>query len=227
VPLPVRAEAQPAKSSKKFKSPTTGVEHDIVSTGEFFKSREALDRSAPDGDNYAPSSKPERMVAKLSFVKTEPEIFAHIDNLRKSLPADAVMQKHDPPITRDTNFDRVDEEKRNVRVTAFIYALSHEADNDYHVIIGGDPGDPDRLYLNVEVSGLPKDGLFKDGLFREKLKMARDQFKSHFGDALPAKPGFHEIKPPVRVQVTGSLFYDISHKPDAPGPKAHKPHTSW
>ena len=215
-------EAQPAKAGKKFKSPTTGVEHEITPTGEFFESKEAPDRAAPEGDNYAPSSKPQRMIAKLSFVKTPPDIYAHIDNLRKSLPAEAVMQKHDPLITRDTNFDRVAEEKRNVRVTALIYALSHEADNDFHVIIGGDPDDPDRLYMNVEVSGLPK-----DGPYRAQLKTARDQFKSHFGDALPAKPGFHEIKPPVPVQVTGSLFYDISHKPDAPGPKAHKPHTSW
>jgi hypothetical protein len=211
-----------AKNSKKFKSPTTGVDHDIVPTGESFESKEAPDRAAPDGDNYAPSSKPERLVAKLSFVKTPPEIFAHIDNLRKNLPADAVMQKHDPLITRDTNFDRVAEEKRNVRVTAFIYALSHEADNDFHVIIGGNLDDPDRLYMNVEISGLPN-----KGAYRAQLKKARDQFKSHFGNALPAKPGFHEVKPPVPVQVTGSLFYDISHKPDAPGPKTHKPHTSW
>jgi hypothetical protein len=216
------AKAEPAKNSKKFKSPTTGVEHEVVPTGEFFESKEAPDRAAPEGDNFAPSSKPQRMVAKLSFVKTAPDIYAHIDNLRKSLPADAVMQKHDPLIKRDTDFDRVAEEKRNVRVTAFIYALSHEADNDFHVIIGGDIDDPDRLYMNVEVSGLPK-----EGPFRPQLKMARDQFKGFFGDALPAKPGFHEIKPPVPVQVTGSLFYDISHKPDAPGPKAHKPHTSW
>jgi hypothetical protein len=96
------------------------------------------------------------------------------------------------------------------------------ADNDFHVIIGGDPDDPERLYMNVEVSGLPK-----DGPFREPMKIARDQFKNHFGDKLPAKPGFHEIKPPILVTVTGSLFYDISHPPDAPGPKAHKPHTSW
>jgi hypothetical protein len=113
-------------------------------------------------------------------------------------------------------------EKRNVRVRAFIYALSHEADNDFHVIIGGDPDDPDRLYMNVEVSEIPK-----DGPYRAQLKTARDQLKSQVGDAFPAKPGFHEIKPPVPVQVTGSLFYDISHKPDKPGPNAHKPHTSW
>jgi hypothetical protein len=220
--ISARAQAPSAQGSRKFTSPTTGEVHEIVPTGELFESKEAPERAAAEGDNYAPSTMPERLVAKLSFVKTPPDIFAHLDNLRKSLPADAVMQKHDPLIKRDTNFDRVAEEKRNVRVTAFIYALSHEGDNDFHVIIGGDLNDPDRLYMNVEVSGLPK-----DGPFRAQLKKARDQFKAYFGNHLPANPGFHEIKPPVPVQVTGSLFYDISHKPDAPGPKAHKPHTSW
>ena len=47
---------------------------------------------------------------------------------------------------------------------------------------GGDPDDPERLYMNVEVSGLPK-----DGPFREQMKTARDQFKNHFGDKLPAE----------------------------------------
>jgi hypothetical protein len=219
---PPDALALPA--SKVFTSPVTGKQHVLVHTGEFFQSKEPapLAPAAAGSDDYVPSSAPQRLVAKLSVATAKLEPFAHIDDLRKSLPADAVMQKHNPRITKATDFDRVEEEKRNVSVTAYIYAISHEGDNDFHVIIGGDLDDPDRLYMNVEVAGLPP----MDSPFRPALQKARDQFKKYFGANLPG-PGFHEAKPPIPVQVTGSLFYDISHPPDAPGPKAHKPHTAW
>jgi len=210
--------------SAVFVSPVTGREHVIRHTGEFFESKEAAPATlaAPGDDDYHPSSKPQRMAAKLSVAPGQVEVFAHIDELRKSLPNEAVMIKHNPRITRATDFDRVAEEKRNVCVTAYIYTISHEGDNDFHVIIGGDPDDPDRLYMNVEVSGLPPVG----DPFREPLQKARDQFKKFFGAHLPGR-GFHDVGEPIPVQVTGSLFYDISHKPEAPGPKDRKPGTSW
>ena len=211
-------------AAKVFTSPTTGKQHVITPTGEFFESKEPAPNAiaTPVSDEFMPSSAPQRKIAKLSVAPGKLEIFANIDDLRKSLPSEAAMQKHNPPITRATDFDRVAEEKRNVSVTAFIYAMSREGDNDFHVIIGGDPDDAARLYMNVEVSGLPPAG----DPFRDPLKKARDQFKNHLGVSLPGR-GFQEVNPPIKVQVTGSLFYDISHPPDAPGPKAHKPHTSW
>jgi len=220
-------EPIPAPASKTFVSPVTGKTHTLTHTGEFFESKElppAPKTTTPGAgiDDFNPSSNPQRLVAKLSIAPGDVETFANIDDLRKSLPAEAVMQKHKPPITRATDSDRVDEEKRNVRVTAFIYTISHEGDNDFHVIIGGQPEDPERLYMNVEVAGLPPVG----NPFREPLQKARDQFKSFFGAHLPGA-GFHDVKEPIPVQVTGSLFYDISHTPDAPGPKDRKPHTSW
>ncbi len=212
-------------ASKVFISPVTGKQHVITHTGEFFKSKEAAPdvTVAADDDDFNPSSKPQRLVAKLSVAPGKLETFAHIDDLRKSLPADAVMMKHNPRMTRATDFDRVEEEKRNVCVTAFIYTISREGDNDFHVIIGGDPDDPDRLYMNVEVAGLPPVG----DPFRAPLQKARDQFKKFFGAHLPGH-GFHDVKgEPIPVQITGSLFYDISHPPDTSGPKGRKPHTSW
>jgi hypothetical protein len=221
---PLAPQAAPP-ASKSFVSPITGQTHTITHTGEFFESKEPAARgvaATADDDDFHPSSAPQRMVAKLSVTTAKLETFDNIDDLRTSLPADAVMQKHKPPITKATDFDRVAEEKRNVSVKAYIYAISREGDNDFHVIIGGDPKDPERLYMNAEVSGLPP----ADSPFRAPLQKAREQFKKFFGASLPG-PGFHEVKAPIPIQITGSLFYDISHPPDAPGPKAHKPHTSW
>ena len=53
-----------------------------------------------------------------------------------SLPSDQFMRSYNPPITEDADSDRVQEEKRNVSVTAFLYATKKEADNDYHMILG-------------------------------------------------------------------------------------------
>src|SRR5262245_205055 len=185
--LRFRQPAAPDRSppSAVFVSPVTGRVHIIRHTGEFFESKEDAPATlaAPGDDDYHPSSKPQRMVAKLSVAPGQVEVFAHIDELRKSLPNDAVMIKHNPRITRATDFDRVAEEKRNVCVTAYIYTISHEGDNDFHVIIGGDPDDPERLYMNVEVSGLPPDG----DPFRAPLQKARDQFKKFFGAHLPGR----------------------------------------
>ena len=42
-----------------------------------------------------------------------------------------------------------------MHVTAFMYAVSREADNDFHLIIGGDPKATPEMYMTMELSGLP------------------------------------------------------------------------
>ena len=77
------------------------------------------------------------------------EEFATVAALIATLPTDEDM-KNLSGITRDT-MTRVDAEKRNVRVTGFIYAFKKEDDNDYHVILGDPLGTDPPVYLNVEV----------------------------------------------------------------------------
>ena len=84
------------------------------------------------------------------------EEFATVAALIATLPTDEDM-KNLSGITRDT-MTRVDAEKRNVRVTGFIYAFKKEDDNDYHVILGDPLGTDPPVYLNVEVSGIPVGG---------------------------------------------------------------------
>ncbi len=73
---------------------------------------------------------------------------------RKST-TDKDMLTHDPPIKR-TSSTRFDEEQRNVRVQAWIYAVKYEAGQDWHIIAGTDPSGAPITYFNSEVSGLPK-----------------------------------------------------------------------
>ena len=126
---------------------------------------------------------------------------------------------HDQPkIGEAATSQRVKEEQRNVRVTAFLYAASHENDNDFHLIVGRKPTDLPEMYMTMEVSGLPSSG---SAAF-QKLKAARDAFKAFFSAHLP--PATYDFyHPPIPVMIEGSLFFDMSHATgQRPGPQSLK-----
>jgi hypothetical protein len=130
------------------------------------------------------------------------------------------MTNHSPPITRGATSNRVAEEKRNVRVTCWLYAASQENDRDYHLILGREPGAVPERYMAMELSGLPP----SSSPSFPKLKAARDTFKSFFGPANLPGSGYHFYVPPIPVLVDGSLFFDITHSTGGrPGPQSLRP----
>ena len=74
--------------------------------------------------------------------------------------------------------------------------------------------------MNAEISGLPQ------GAFRKPLTIPRQAFKDYFGANIPGR-SYSVFDSPIPVTVTGSLFYDIDHKPGVVGPGDLKPQTSW
>src|SRR5436190_11341283 len=134
---------------------------------------EAL-KPAPAGDQFMGTA---RKAAKLSIAKAATEAFADVRDLIRSLTPDKQMIAHKPKIGEAATSQRVKEEQRNVRVTALLYAASHENDNDFHLIVGRKPTDLPEMYMTMEVSGLPSSG---SAAF-QKLKAARDAFKAFFG----------------------------------------------
>jgi hypothetical protein len=180
-----------------------------------------LERFAGFGDTYRGKA---RKAAKISIAEAEVETFEDIKDLIEILPAEEDMTSHQPPITTGAESGRVDEEKRNVRVSAFLYAASREDDNDFHLIVGRDPG-LEPMYMTMEMSGLPPQG----SEHFSKLQAAREAYKEFFGDDLPgASYDFYE--PPIPVEVEGSLFFDMSHSSGSrPGPASLRPHipTIW
>ena len=169
-------------------------------------------RAAPTDDNYTGSS---RRVAKLSIVKAPVEPFSTLTALLDTLPSDKQMIAKKPPISKDPDQDRVAEERRNVKVNAFIYAASREDDNDFHVIIGTDVNDEVEVYMNVEISGLPP----RRAASFAALKAAREAFVEGVGGAPPQTYRFYD--PVIPVVIEGSLFWDASHKkPPRPGPQS-------
>jgi len=165
----------------------------------------------PAGDTFEGKS---RKAAKLSIPPGRTRRYSNLANLVRSLAPDEAMVDHDPAITTDPASDRVEEEKRNVRVRTFLYAASREDDNDFHLILGLDPEEGEPMFMTMELSGLPPE----DSPSFPKLKAARDAYKEFFGDDLPGtRYDFYD--PPIPVEVTGSLFFDMSHaRGSHPGP---------
>jgi hypothetical protein len=213
-----RAEALAAPSSRTYRILRTSETdpYDVPLRPEEVATL-GLERFAGFGDAYRGTA---RKAAKISIADAEVEDFEDIKDLIETVPAEGDMISHQPPITTDATSDRVEEENRNVRVRAFLYAASREDDNDFHLIVGRDP-DPDLepMYMTMELSGLPP----QDSDHFSRLEAVREAYKEFFGDDLPgASYDFYD--PPIPVDVEGSLFFDMSHSfGSRPGPASLRP----
>jgi len=163
----------------------------------------------------------DRKAAKLSKAEGEVENFGDLQDLIASLTPESDMIHHKPKkITTKATSGRVQEEQRNVSVSAFLYAASREADNDFHLIVGRDPESSPEMYMTMEVSGLPPKN---DPNFDfADLNAARNSFKGFFGANLPG--GTYDFyDPPIPIQIEGSLFFDMTHATGSrPGPHSLK-----
>jgi hypothetical protein len=158
-----------------------------------------------------------RRAAKISIADATVEVFDDLKDLITSVPDEADMTHHDPPITVASTSNRVVEERRNVRVRAFLYAASREDDNDFHLIVGRAPHLP-PVYMTMEISGLPP----ANHRHRATLQQARDDYKAFFQGHPLGLPGasYDFYIPPIPVEIEGSLFFDMSHVTGGrPGPR--------
>ena len=163
----------------------------------------------------------DRAGCKTSLSKDQNESYDALDKMYKTLPDDNDMEAMG--IKRNSN-SRVEEEERNVTVRhAFLYAYKYEkkGDHDFHLIIGTKK---ERILLTAECSALPVEGA-ED--YQALLKV-RKNFKCFINQ----NPGeinrsWRFYNPPIRIEISGSLFYDVDHAPGAVGPQGHRPDTSW
>jgi hypothetical protein len=149
-----------------------------------------------------------RRAAKTSISGASMVEFDQLSALLSGLPEDDDMRDGDPDIEEGAGSNRVDEEDRNVSVAAFFYAASREDDNDFHPAIGDDGTNAVNI-MDVEISGLPM-----SGPDRGSLEAANEDFANVLNGRLPgSRYAFYD--PPIPVQVTGSLFYDVDYPPRA------------
>lgn len=170
-------------------------------------------RAAPTDNKFSGTS---RKAAKLSIADAPIEPFDDVNDLIASFEDHDTMVDQGIPTT--ANSDRVDEEKRNVRVKAFLYAASAEDDNDFHLIIGRAPNKAAK-YMTAEISGLPP----SSSDFFDTLDEARSAYFEYFGDGLPGT-SYDYYDPPIEIEIEGSLFWDSSHAHGGrPGPQKLRP----
>jgi hypothetical protein len=154
--------------------------------------------------------------------------FLHYDtlvDLLDSLPSDQEMRQlatwrpTGPP-------SRLAEENQNVEVSANIVAVKPgEDDHDLHVIISDRPRGASREFMNVEVSGLPRDHVNEADFVR-----VRSEIRSILPEVGAGSGGYIRIVPPARVLIQGSLYFDGDHNAgcqSCPGPAYAKPTTVW
>ncbi|MGH9382818.1 MAG: hypothetical protein ACRD2N_00780 [Vicinamibacterales bacterium] len=174
-----------------------------------------LTAKATTGDGFKGAA---RKAAKTSIADAAMESFSDLKDLVSSLTPDDEMIDRTPKIGVGAGSRRVSEEKRNVRVPAFLYAASRENDNDFHLIIGRDPEASTELYMTMELSGLPSNS----AAAFQKLKGARNAYKTFFGSELPGFT-YDFYDPPIPVAIEGSLFFDMNHATGTrPGPQSLK-----
>jgi hypothetical protein len=126
-------------------------------------------------------------------------------------------------ITRAPNSGRTSEEQHNVTVGAYIYAVSKESDNDFHLIVGDKNCADGGCFINVEVSGLPQQQGDPNFL---ALSAVRTKFLTFLGQHQPSR-GYQKFAPPIAVTLTGSIFFDVDHPAGAVGPAGLKPSSAW
>lgn len=168
--------------------------------------------AAPGGDNFTGTA---RKAAKTSIADATTENFADLQDLIATLPAIKTMKNRQPPISKEPTSRRVTEEKRNVRLRVWLYAASREDDNDFHLILGRAPAATPKVYMTMELSGLPP----SSNASFNKLRAARNAYKNFFGNNLPGM-SYQHYDPPIPVEIEGSLFFDVNHATGSrPGPQ--------
>jgi hypothetical protein len=182
-----------------------------------------LESRRPQSDNFNGS---DRRRAKLSIPDAPIEEFADLADLVASLTPDFEMINRNPAIATDAESDRVDVERRNVRLRVWLYMAIREGDNDFHLIFGRAPGLTPELYMNMELSGLPP----RNSPFFAILKATRDAFKRALQNKLPGRT-YVLLPQPLPVEIEGPLFFDITHSSpgNRSGPEILRPFmpTAW
>ena len=193
---------------------------------QFGQVGETHSRSAIDSEIFKGKF---RLEAKTSYARARKEKATNVESLLNGLSTDAQMtQQHYELVAKDRNFQnhvlRIPEEKRNVTVNAWLYWVSRQSDDDYHLILGDTSELSSRtVFMNAEISGLPP-----DKPTRQPFVRLRDELENVIATHPNRKGAFDN---PVPVRITGSLLWDGEHRnPNNVGPKKPRdirPKKAW
>jgi hypothetical protein len=90
-----------------------------------------------------------------------------------------------------------------ITVDAYVYRARCQKDGDYHIEIGAGKARSSKCLI-VE---LPDPDEIKDATLEDMVASARNKLESLDSSVFAS----HATKPPIKVQITGQLFYDAPH----------------
>ncbi|MCE2772230.1 MAG: hypothetical protein LW750_02135 [Bacteroidetes bacterium] len=167
-----------------------------------------------------------RKETKTSFADAPVDTFRDVKQLRNSFKDEEWMHKYSD--ARKQKAPRCKEEQKNVALTnVYLFAVSREDDNDFHLILGSNPAQgKNQVLISAEVSGLPDPA----SPHYAALKAVRDIFKNYFSDRYQKEHVFfvNEKRPPIKLEyLEGSLFFDNHHYNAYSGFNGFKAATAW
>src|SRR5258708_37622341 len=174
--------------------------------------------SPSSGDIFTGTDRRDR---KTSVAAGGLKSFSTVAELRSSFPLDSFMKTLG--ITRAPDSERVPQEQYNVSVEGYIFAVSKEKDNEFHLIVGDKDCAAAGCLINVEISGLPQDPA--DPSY-PTLSAVRTKFLAHYNNQQPSRH-YKQFTPPIAVTLTGSVFFDVDHSAGVVGPPGLKASSAW
>lgn len=202
----------------KYKVTQTNQVDEVEAAEKVSTPPPSLARTTSSGDIFAGKT---RTDAKTSIASGGLKSYSTIAELRSSFPTDTFMRGLG--ITEAPDSERTPQEQYNVSVEGYIYALSKETDNDFHLIVGDKNCTTGSCMMNVEVSGLPQHTT--DPSY-STLSAVRTKFLAYFNGQEPSR-AYKTFDPPIAVALTGSVFFDVDHGAGVVGPPGHKPSSAW
>ncbi len=143
------------------------------------------------------------------------ELFPDLDALTQTLAPDARMrQKYAKTLSSATRFP---EELRNISVDTYLHAVKlnngidahgNQGDLDFLLMLGTSAKHGEGRFFSAKVSGLPKGGADAAAFTAARRQLL--QLLLYVAQVPQPKfnADFAEINPPLKVKVTGSLFFD-------------------
>ena len=169
-----------------------------------------------------------RPTVKTSYSSKSYESFGSIAALYRSLKSKEFMDN----LSIGHSDDRVSFENRNVKITtAYLYTITVESDNDFHLLIGNTPvyNPGTTRVFNAEIPGVPRDG---DMATKQHVRELRAKLLRIFS-AIPVCGNRGYLQEYTKITIRGSLFYDTQHKSnpakckDVEGESAWEIHPVW
>lgn len=164
---------------------------------------------------------------KTTMITGEPLRFKTIRELLtrlKNESPDADMKSKN--ISSMENSVREPEERKNVQIlTAYLYSIYREPDNDYHLIIGDSPVFSNSVLMNVEVSAIPRGA--SQQVAARFMKVRNKITESIIGNVSCSSNPFPRNNPLKITNLTGTLYFDNPHDAGSVGRDGLHAASAW